>query len=108
MGFYLENIWVIVMDDKKIKNKEDLALVIKNLEEEINNFKEMNDKNSKQLDKTVMSMMDNCMVVFTKLIDFEKENKRILENQFILNKSYKYIMIVLVIVVVIGIMNLFI
>jgi len=73
-----------------------------------NNFKEMNDKNSKQLDKTVMSMMDNCMVVFTKLIDFEKENKRILENQFILNKSYKYIMIVLVIVVVIGIMNLFI
>jgi len=108
LGFYLENIWVIVMDDKKIKNKEDLALVIKNLEEEINNFKEMNDKNSKQLDKTVMSMMDNCMVVFTKLIDFEKENKRILENQFILNKSYKYIMIVLVIVVVIGIMNLFI
>lgn len=96
------------MDDKKIKNKEDLALVIKNLEKEINNFKEMNDKNSKQLDKTVMSMMDNCMVVFTKLIDFEKENKRILENQFILNKSYKYIMIVLVIVVVIGIMNLFI
>lgn len=88
--------------------QEELVLLKDNLENEIKSFKEISEKTSKKMDDTIMSMMDNCLVVFNKLIEFEKENKKILQNQFILNKSYKYIMIVLVISVVLGIVNLFI